>query len=707
MLSKQDRINIFMSLFRGRSDVFARRWEKYDGSISGYSPAYVDWKKKTYAPLVELVIEKHLLGSFTVGVYPLLGDNTSYFIAADFDGENWLRSIKRLWETAKMHNISTYIERSRSGKGGHLWCFFREAYPAYKSRKIFFHLLRQSRNIDDFDKDESFDRLFPNQDYLSGRGLGNLIALPLQAVPRRQGNSVFLDPANNFEFAVDQWQFLHEVERVSTERLDDLFGELSGEEKLQKGTGRRSDGIISLTLAEYIAIPKATIPRKLANFLREELNFLNTDYVVKQRIGVSTYNLEKYFRTIVTSDANVLVPRGFLAKVIAFLKEEGIAFELEDQRNKTDNISIRPTFNLFPYQKEALQVLQTTELGVLVAPPGSGKTIIGLALIAEKGQPAIVLTHRKQIYDQWLERIEYFLGIPKHDIGQFTSTKKEIKSPITVAMVQSLSKLSNWDSVRNAFGFLLIDECHHMPARLFRDVVTKFNTYYLYGLTSTPKRKNNDEKLIYAYLGDIVHEIPRDYQILQRNKSIPKSEIVISRQIEIIVRETHLSLPFEAKQSDYQTLLKILTCDAKRNEQIAQDIAAEAHQHNKCLVLTERKEHVEMLTFYLKRDFEIVTLTGDLTPKKRKQQEQNIQDGNFQILIATGQLLGEGTDITNLDCLFLVFPFTFEGKLIQYIGRIQRGEGKAKRVYDYRDREIVLLDRMFKKRQRYYNKFAK
>ena len=154
----------------------------------------------------------------------------------------------------------------------------------------------------------------------------------------------------------------------------------------------------------------------------------------------------------------------------------------------------------------------------------NGKTIMGLALIAQKGQPAVVLTHRKQIYDQWVERIEHFFGIPKHDIGQFTSVKKEVKSPITVAMVQTLSRTSNWDSLRNAFGLVLVDECHHMPARLFRDVVTKFNTYYLYGLTSTPKRKNNDEKLIYAYLGDIVHEIPRDYQVLQKDKPKSKKE---------------------------------------------------------------------------------------------------------------------------------------------------------------------------------------
>ena len=705
LLSRSERIILFMSLFQGRTDVYARRWEKYDGGVSGYAPAYVDWKKKTHAPLTAAVIERHLLGSTIAGIYPLLEDNASHFIAADFDDDGWLGAATRLWETANKHGLPVYVERSRSGKGGHVWCFFTKAYPAYKSRKIFFYLLRQSRNIDDFDKDDSFDRLFPNQDYHSGKGFGNLIAFPLQAGPRKKGNSVFLDPAHDFAPATDQWEFLSNVEKTTPVKLDALFGEISAEAEVPN-TKKRSIkyGVVPIIVSEQISIPKSAMPRELINYVREELNFLNADYIVKQKIGVSVFDTEKYFRTIQTDDANVLVPRGFLQNLITFLKERGIAFELDDKRHKADIVTIKPTFTLFSHQEDAIEELQQSESGVIVAPPGSGKTILGLALIAQKQQPALILTHRKQIFDQWVERIEHFCGIPKRDIGKFVSIKKDIKFPITVAMVQSLARLSDWNDIKNSFGLIIVDECHHMPARMFRDVITKFNPYYLYGLTATPKRKGNDEKLIYAYLGDIIHTVPDDYNKPKRLQTIPS---VISRKIDIMVRDTNLSFPFEPKRTDYQTVLKVLTFNAARNEQITNDISEEAKQHNKCLVLTERKDHVDILTFYLKCDFELITLTGDMTQKQREQQQKAIKSGHFQIIVATGQLLGEGTDIANLDCLFLVFPFTFEGKLTQYIGRIQRGEDKIKKVYDYRDGKVSLLDRMFKQRQRYYNKMHK
>lgn len=362
-------------------------------------------------------------------------------------------------------------------------------------------------------------------------------------------------------------------------------------------------------------------------------------------------------------------------------------------------IATRPSFELFDYQKEALKHFEKAECGILVAPPGSGKTIMGLGIIAEKKQPALILTHRKQIYDQWVERVENFLNIPKKNIGQFTATKKSVKSPITVAMVQSIARQKDWKELKSSFGLILVDECHHMPAKMFRDVITKFNPQYLFGLTATPKRKNNDEKLIYAYLGDIIHEVPKNYRLVTIASNAPTTEIC--------VRETNLSLPFAVKRIDFQTLAKILIFDSERNRMIAEDVSIQAKNGKKCLILTERKEHVELLNFYLKTDFETIALTSDLPLQKRKQKENQIASGHFQILIATGQLLGEGSDIRNLDTLFLVFPFSFEGKLVQYIGRIERGEETIKKVYDYRDGQVEILDSMFKKRKRYYNKLEK
>ena len=236
-----------------------------------------------------------------------------------------------------------------------------------------------------------------------------------------------------------------------------------------------------------------------------------------------------------------------------------------------------------------------------------------------------------------------------------------------------------------------------MPARTFRDVITQFSPKYLYGLTATPTRKNNDEKLIFVYLGDILHTVPKDY-----NQQITTA----SPKLKLIIQETNLSVPFSIGVAQFSVLSKILTFDSQRNQMIVEDILKEAKLGKKCLVLTERKDHAEALSLYLKKDFEVITLTGTLVPRKRREKEKQVSDGHFQILIATGQLLGEGTSLKNIDCLFLVYLFSYEGKLIQYIGRIQHGKANIRRIYDYRDKNVEYLEKLFKKRAKYYKTLA-
>lgn len=432
-LTPQQKISIFTSLFHARSDVYAYRWESSKSGASGYFPVK-DKITGKFLSLTDKIIEAHLRGHQTIGIYPLLQDNNSNFIAADFDGENWIESAKRLLKQCEKYNLPTYVERSRSGKGGHVWWFSEKPYPAYKSRKIFLRLIKESKNVDDFDKAESFDRLFPNQDYHAGKGLGNLIALPLQGNSRKQGNSIFLDPNNNFEPVGDQWELLNSVQKISIKLLDDLFDKFSDKKSTKRKVVYKGNEI-PLTLGSHISIPKSFINKQLSNFLTEELNFFNNEYAIKQKMGLSVYKLEKFFKTIVKNDNNILVPRGFLNELVQYFNENNIPYKIFDERHKCNKVKYKPTFKLFGYQQDVLGAFEKIEQVVLVAPPGSGKTIMALALIASKKQPALIITHRKQIYDQWLIRIEDFLQIPKRKIGQIGSNKKSIKNPITVAMV--------------------------------------------------------------------------------------------------------------------------------------------------------------------------------------------------------------------------------------------------------------------------------
>jgi superfamily II DNA or RNA helicase len=392
----------------------------------------------------------------------------------------------------------------------------------------------------------------------------------------------------------------------------------------------------------------------------------------------------------------VAVPRGFLNELVDFLNEQNIKFEIVDERSKLKPVKFETSHKLFGYQEGAVKEIVTAENGLLVSPPGSGKTIIGIDIIAKLKQPTLILVHKKQIFDQWLERIEGFLNIPKREIGQYVSSKKKMGKKITVAMVQTLSRMEDLKELNANFGLVIIDECHHMPAKMFRGVITKLSPFYLYGLTATPERKNNDGNLISIYLGDVLHKIENDFRVDEKGlrRDTPK----------VIISETNLEVPFKVKTDNFQMLSKIIVFDSNRNRQIIEDIKKEASGGKKCLVLTERKEHIEVLSCYLKKEFEIIELSGDLTEKKRREKIKQIEDGNFQILLATGQLIGEGTDFKNLESLFLVFPFAFQGKLTQYIGRIQRGSEGENKIYDYRDKKVEYLERFFKKRLKYYEK---
>lgn len=702
-------LDLFQSLFRGRADIYARRWENEDRD--GYMPAYeVDWeryekhkalggtfqnfKHKELAQLTPVVIRKHLSGKETVGIYPLLKDNTSWLLAADFDEENWMEDSRQFLQVCERHNMPAYLERSRSGNGGHVWIFFQQPCPAWKSRKIAFHLLREAGILSEFEKDASFDRLFPNQDSHSGKGLGNLIALPLNKKWMVEGNTCFINPNTGQPYS-DQWEFLEEIQKVPPSRLDQVFASIENSSTTSITSDKTSEGELEIILENQACLDRDNIPVRVVNFIRDQLNFVNSDYLIKKKLGRSTWQTEKYYNLIGEEENNIIIPRGFLPDLVAYCKEENLSYHIEDRRQKKSPVTYQSSIELYPHQKEALEPTSKKDFGVIVAPPGSGKTIMGLELIARKRQPALIIVHRKQLFDQWIERIESFLGIPEKDIGKFSGSHKKQGNKITVGMIQTLKQNEESNKIIDSFGTIIVDECHHIPAKTFRETITHFRSYYLYGLTATPMRKNNDEDLIYVYIGNILSEITADFLDDEKPSTV-----------QINIRETGLKAPFDYRIDDYETLSRILVHDTARNQLIVDDLNEVIDQKKMVLLLTERKSHIEVLNLYMKDRFETITLSGDDSKGSQQSKMKQIQAGHFQIVLSTGQFFGEGVDVDRFDCLFLVYPFAFKGKLIQYIGRITRSN-QIPIIYDYRDRQIEYFEKLFKKRNRFYDEIRK
>lgn len=740
MTSKQ-KVALFMDLFRGRTDVYPKLWINNKKNTKGYSPACSnEWihglcKKpkikcrectnQAFMPVTKKTIYDHLQGHHIVGVYPMLQDETCWFLAVDFDKGQWRDDVTAFVKTCLTKNIPYAVERSRSGNGAHVWFFFASPVPASTARKMGCFLITETM----IDRHElpmtSYDRFFPNQDTMPRGGLGNLIALPFQDAPRRQGNSIFVDEAwTPFD---DQWRFLASLRRMQPEEVEVIANEavkkgqvldlkmvesdddeMADKPWLRTPSCRRSNEAIpgplpsqaSAVLSQQLFVDKEGLPSALINQIKRLAAFQNPEFYKKQAMRLPTALISRVISCAVDHPRHTGLPRGCTEDLKKMLLKLGIKLSVDDQRTSGHALEIDFHAELTSKQNEVVKVMREHEIGVFVAPPGSGKTVVGINLISQRKRNALVLVHRTQLLEQWISQLSLFLDLKPTKIGQIGGGKRKPTGNLDVAMIQSLAKKDVVDDIVATYGHVIVDECHHVPAVSFERIMREVKARYIVGLTATPRRRDGHEPISQQQLGPIRFTIDAKSQAADR-----------SFDHKLIVRDTDFCFSDDKTNSSHFNIQEIynqLVQDENRNQLILNDVIQALEKKRSPILLTERREHLEYFAKHLKGlTRNLIILQGGMKPKERRiamDRLTTIPETEERLVMATGKFIGEGFDDARLDTLFLTLPISWKGTLQQYAGRLHRKHHAKSEVImmDYVDRNVPALARMFANRMKGY-----
>ena len=730
--SPEEKVALFRSLFRGREDVYPRLWISAKGNKKGYAPVCAEeghpgrcdkfhtrcaeCPNRRFAPLDDRAILDHLQGRHVIGVYPMLPDETCWFLAADFDGEGWREDARAVLETCHRHRVPAILERSRSGEGVHLWIFFSSPIPARNARQLGTFLLTETMDHRPELGMTSYDRLFPNQDTMPQGGFGNLIALPLQQEARKHGHTIFLYP--ELEPHHDPWALLASLPRMSPGQVESLVEETIRQgyllgiryEPLEDGlettpwerppSGKpkpiRIEGVISKRIvairSHQLFVEKMDLPPRLHTEIKRLAAFQNPEFYQKQAMRFSTSQIPRIICAAEEHPVHLAIPRGCEEELKALLEAHGSSLDVEDQRCPGDPLNLTFQGQLTEIQQAAAEALQAHELGIFVAPPGTGKTVLGASMAALRGVSTLVLVHRKPLLDQWRAQLQNFLGLGPKEVGQIGGGRHVITGRIDVAMIQSLVHREGVLDLVATYGHVIVDECHHVPAVSFERVMKQVKARYILGLTATPYRRDGLQRLLHFQCGPIRFQVQPSSQEGQRP--------FMNR---LVVRETRFFA-----QGSIQDLYASLVGNPLRNALIIQDVRQALAEGRSPIVLTERRDHLDLLMKALKDAAgHVVVLHGGVPAKVRRkalQQLAGVPPSEPCLILATGRYIGEGFDDARLDTLFLAMPIAWKGTLVQYAGRLHRlHPGKEEvRIYDYLDDSLAVFRKMFEKRMRGY-----
>ena len=749
-LGKEERIELFRSLFRGREDVFARRWYSKVTNKSGYQPVCVnEWRRglcdkkaikcaecpnRNFLSLGYDDVCRHLIGNDengcdVVGIYAIMSDNNCAFLCTDFDDKSCKHRYKddvlAFVGVCRDWNIPYSIERSRSGNGAHVWIFFNAVVPAYKARRLGNAILTEAMSRDGRMAFDSYDRFFPNQDRMPEGGFGNLVALPLQGKARKDLNSVFVD--DEFFAYRDQWTYLAQVQKIEEQKVDVILqnhihedlGVLSTSSESKPWVTPVPQNInsadftkaITITVADKIYIPLNSISAKVLNHIKRIAAFRNPEFYKKQAMRMSTYGIPRIISCFDITDDYLAMPRGCKEAIMKLLDSNGAKYTIVDETNHGKAVAVTFLGTEREEQLDAIESLLPFDNGVLHATTAFGKTVTAASLIARRKVNTLILVHSKALLTQWHERLSEFLDIDYKEpepvkkrgrrkafspIGCLDSTTNTVHGVIDIALLQSCFEDGVVKSFVQDYGMVIVDECHHVSSITFEKVLKSVKAQYVHGLTATPIRKDGQQPIIFMQCGPIRFSADSKSQIQKQ-----------SFRRYLIPRFTSYRSITDDKQS-FPALQKSLAADEVRNSLIVDDVRKTLESGRTPIVLTGIKQHVHLLAERLKSYANnVIQLTGTCTAKEKREALQRLQEipaDEPLVIVATGQYVGEGFDYPRLDTLFLALPISWKGRLEQYAGRLHReNDGKKDvRIYEYIDIHEPVCDNMYHNRLRAY-----
>ena len=753
------KLALFRRLFKGREDVFARRFESKKTGKSGYQPACGnEWRRgvcgkpktrcaacpqRAFIPVSDRVIYWHLRGMddfgrpFAMGAYPLLPDETVWFAAADFDKATWREDAAAVRDAARRRGFEAAVERSRSGNGAHVWFFFEAPVAARDARDFVSRILADALENSPGMGLDSYDRIFPNQDTMPKGGFGNLIALPLQGGPRRDGNSVFVNDA--FEAHPDQWAYLSSVKPIAPMRVVAeaiaarathrvLLVPAAAAEEASVGdpnqpwslfapevTVRRTDHPfckpskpLEIVLSNRIYVETAALGPEAYGRLVRLAAFANPEFWEAQQMRRSVHGIPSVISCAERGEKHLALPRGCREAALKALETAGFSVTERDERYGGVPLETAFRGELRSAQLAAVHDLERFDTGVLAAGTAFGKTVVAAWMIARRRVNTLVLVNRRELQEQWVARLETFLALPGH-VGRIGGGAGDAQRTgvVDVALIQSLSRKGEVKALVKEYGHVVVDECHAISAPAFERVLDGTAARYVLGLSATVVRKDGHHPVVFMQCGPVRHRANGRSGAAAR----PFAHRVIVRPTAFRPRmggAAEAAAEAGDARAAYAALCDELSNDDARNRLIADDALAAVEEGRSPVVLTERRSHLETLRQLLVGKVEhLVVLRGGMGRREAaavRTRLAQIPDGERRILLATGAYLGEGFDDARLDTLLLAMPISWKGRVTQYVGRLHRlREGKKEvRVLDYLDVHVALFNRMFDRRCRGY-----